>query len=143
MDNRRPVRPPQQQTSRRPLFNTAASRSKPTTTNSKTVHIASEASHQDEDLVERDPSGNYKVIGPTTAMKMGVDRGLDVDDEEKEQEDQMIALYGKQNVHWDQAGMFLFPLSVRFVLTRGYSRHGRGQGCAEGKLGEEGTELGE
>ncbi|KAJ4353938.1 uncharacterized protein N0V89_005670 [Didymosphaeria variabile] len=37
-------------------------------------------------------------------MKMGVEAPVNPEQEEKEQEDQMIALYGKTNCHWDQAG---------------------------------------
>ena len=54
-----------------------------------------------------DSAGNYKTVGPTTAMKMSVTGGLKSDaDDEADQEKQVIDLYGKENGHWDQAGKF-------------------------------------
>lgn len=71
------------------------------------VHIAAEEPLPEDDLVERDSAGNYKTVGPTTAMKMSVTGGLKSDaDEEADQEKQVIDLYGKESGHWDQAGKF-------------------------------------
>lgn len=104
MDHRRAVRPPA--TTRRALFSSTTTRPlhHPRNPNPKSVHIAAESPDPSDDLVERDSAGNYKIMAPTTAMKMGVNGVRSAEDEEKEQEDQMIALYGKQNCHWDQAG---------------------------------------
>lgn len=103
MDSRRPVRPAP--SSRRALFHATSTRQKAQHPPSKTaVHIASETPSPADDLVERDANGNYKILAPTTAMKLGVDKGTSPDEEDKEQEDQMIALYGRNNCHWDQDG---------------------------------------
>ncbi|PVI07688.1 hypothetical protein DM02DRAFT_608770 [Periconia macrospinosa] len=110
MDSRRPVRPPP--TSRRAVFHPSTSQSRrnnPLNTNAHpkpSVHIASEEPIPADDLVERDSAGNYKTMGPTTAMKIGVTGGMKGEAEEQdEQERQMIGLYGKENGHWDQAAI--------------------------------------
>lgn len=118
MDHRRPIRPPHPTNPRRPLFNTASTSSAhPSRANSRgaatskpaTVHISpDDTNNRDDDLVERDAAGNYKIMAPSTAMKMAVEPPVSPEQEEKEQEDQMIALYGKSNCHWDQAGKYIF-----------------------------------
>jgi len=109
MDSRRPVRPPP--SSRRAVFHPSTTQSRrtnplnPSTHAKPSVHIASEEPEPEKDLVERDGAGNYKTLGPTTAMKMSAIGSLENEAEaEAEQEKQMIALYGTENAHWDQAG---------------------------------------
>ncbi|KAJ4302767.1 hypothetical protein N0V90_001658 [Kalmusia sp. IMI 367209] len=118
MDTRRPVRPAP--STRRALFHTTTARAKPAHPPSKTtVHIASETASPADDLVERDAAGNYKILAPTTAMKMGVDKGTSPEEEEKDQEDQMIALYGRSNCHWDQAAILEeIKVALRASLER-------------------------
>ena len=118
MDQRRPIRPTS--TARRGLFHSTTSRRHPnplqnasslhpshtTSSNPNTrsnIPLGAEEHDPAEDLVERDSAGNYKISAPITAMKMG-SGGVGPEDEEVEQENQMIALYGKENCHWDQAG---------------------------------------
>lgn len=122
MDHRRPIRPPHPAGApRRPLFTSASTTtSHPSRTNSRTntaskpatVHISTDdTNNPDNDLVERDAAGNYKIMAPSAAMQAGVAPSISADQEEKEQEDQVISLYGKTNCHWDQAGkppFFLF-----------------------------------
>jgi hypothetical protein len=122
MDQRRPIRPTS--TARRGLFHNTTSRRHPhpnplhtasslhpshtTSTNPNArppIPLAAAEADPAEDLVERDSAGNYKISAPITAMKMG-SGGTGGEDEEVEQENQMIALYGKENCHWDQAGEF-------------------------------------
>ncbi|KAF2253964.1 hypothetical protein BU26DRAFT_516218 [Trematosphaeria pertusa] len=104
MDHRRAIRPPI--SSRRNLFHPARRQHALDPKLSKTaVHIAAEESDPKDDLVERDSAGNYSMLAPTTAMKMGVNSVRSELDDETEQENQMIALYGKQNHHWDQAAI--------------------------------------
>jgi hypothetical protein len=131
MDQRRPIRPTS--TARRGLFHSTTSRRHPNpnplhgpsslhpshTTSSNpnarpTIPIATEEPDPAADLVERDSAGNYTISAPITAMKMG-SGGTGAEDEELEQENQMIALYGKENCHWDQAGEYawgMFGLGV-------------------------------
>jgi len=127
MDQRRPIRP--SSTARRGLFNNTTSRRHPHpnplhSTSSlqpshatsshpstrPTIPIAPSDPDPAADLVERDSAGNYKISAPITAMKMG-SGGAGAEDEEVEQENQMIALYGKENCHWDQAGEFAASVS--------------------------------
>ncbi|KAF2680245.1 hypothetical protein K458DRAFT_312282 [Lentithecium fluviatile CBS 122367] len=120
MDHRRPVRPPP--AARRALFHATASRrhpnplhaqnplhpSNPASSNPNArpaMPIATEEPDPANDLVERDSAGNYKISAPITAMKMGVGGARTEADEELEQENQMIALYGKESQHWDQAAV--------------------------------------
>jgi hypothetical protein len=124
MDHRRPIRPPHPAGApRRPLFTTSSTgASHPSRANSRTtaaskpaaVHIPpDDPNNRDDDLVERDAAGNYKIMAPSTAMKMAVEVPISPEQEEKEQDDRIIALYGKSSCHWDQAGMlplFLLPL---------------------------------
>ncbi|CAI9627541.1 hypothetical protein GT037_009210 [Alternaria burnsii] len=57
------------------------------------------SSSADEDFVERDALGEYIVKAPTPVYRdMGV--GSEEDDE-SEQENQVINLYGKTNAQWD------------------------------------------
>lgn len=116
MDHRRAVRPPQ--AARRALFQPPTSRRQNPAHNKSAVHIATEEASPDDDLVERDSNGAYKVNAPSTAMKMGVGAVRSTEEEEREQEEQMIALYGKPNVHWDQAGMFLGKEAASMCRTR-------------------------
>lgn len=122
MDHRRPIRPPHPAAaaSRHPLFNSSSSTSShPSRANSRTtatsksttVHIsADDTNNPDDDLVERDAAGNYKIMAPSAAMKAGVAPPISAEQEEKDQEDQIIALYGKSSCHWDQAGEFPYFL---------------------------------
>ncbi|KAL1793702.1 hypothetical protein ACET3X_008684 [Alternaria dauci] len=56
-------------------------------------------SSADEDLVERDSLGEYIVKAPTPVYR---DMGAgSEDDDETEQENQVIGLYGKTNAQWD------------------------------------------
>ncbi|KAF2638958.1 hypothetical protein P280DRAFT_470964 [Massarina eburnea CBS 473.64] len=112
MDSRRPVRPPP--ASRRALFHPQTSQPRranphnPSTHTKPSVHIAVEEASPEEDLVERDASGNYRVAGPTTAMKVGTLGTSSVKSEGEEaekQERQMISMFGQENGHWDQAAI--------------------------------------
>ncbi|KAF1957457.1 hypothetical protein CC80DRAFT_592718 [Byssothecium circinans] len=112
MDARRPVRPPP--ASRRALFHPPPTQPRrqnplnPSIHTKPSVHIATEESSPEEDLIERDAAGNYKITGPTTAMKMGIigAGGVKSESEEaEEQERQMISMYGQENAHWDQAAI--------------------------------------
>ncbi|KAK7190172.1 hypothetical protein PSPO01_03893 [Paraphaeosphaeria sporulosa] len=117
MDHRRPIRPPPGHpvgAPRRPLFTTTSTTSsQPSRANSRTtaaskpttVHISpDDPNNPDDDLVERDATGSYKIMAPSAAMKAGVAPPISAEQEEKDQEDQIIALYGKSSCHWDQAG---------------------------------------
>ncbi|KAL5393759.1 hypothetical protein PMIN03_011150 [Paraphaeosphaeria minitans] len=131
MDHRRPIRPPPGHPAgvpRRALFTTTSTTSSHpsransrTTTSSKpaTVHISpDDANNPDDDLVERDAAGNYKIMAPSAAMKAGVAPPISAEQEEKDQEDQIIALYGKSSCHWDQAGEF----ALLFTCEEGQAR---------------------
>ncbi|KAF2446318.1 hypothetical protein P171DRAFT_483667 [Karstenula rhodostoma CBS 690.94] len=115
MDHRRPIRPPHPAGApRRPLFHASSTGSShPSRANSRTtaaskpttVHISpDDTNNPDNDLVERDAAGNYKIMAPSAAMKAGVAPPISPEQEEKDQEDQIIALYGQNSCHWDQAG---------------------------------------
>ncbi|KAL1608744.1 hypothetical protein SLS59_001934 [Nothophoma quercina] len=57
-----------------------------------------------DELVERTPNGEYAMYAPQTVYKhmaLGLGNGRE-EDEEAEQENQMIELYGQQNAHWDK-----------------------------------------
>ncbi|KAL5380207.1 hypothetical protein DPSP01_008008 [Paraphaeosphaeria sporulosa] len=118
MDHRRPIRPPPGHpvgAPRRPLFTTTSTTSsQPSRANSRTtaaskpttVHISpDDPNNPDDDLVERDATGSYKIMAPSAAMKAGVAPPISAEQEEKDQEDQIIALYGKSSCHWDQAAV--------------------------------------
>ncbi|KAF1837845.1 hypothetical protein BDW02DRAFT_565567 [Decorospora gaudefroyi] len=52
----------------------------------------------EDELVERNSSGEYVTQAPTPVYK---DMLRDADAEEQGQENELIALYGKPNTHWD------------------------------------------
>ncbi|ORY09878.1 hypothetical protein BCR34DRAFT_450804, partial [Clohesyomyces aquaticus] len=85
--------------SRRPLAHPLS-----TTVSASALHIPTEEADRNDDLVERDANGNYSMAAPSTSLKpnMGVQTELE---EETEQENQMIGLYGKRNEHWDTAAI--------------------------------------
>lgn len=142
MDHRRPVRPPS--AARRALFHSSTRRQNPLNANHSkpSVHIASEEPDPQDDFVERDGTGNYKLLAPTTAMKVGISNLTTEADEEADQENQMIALYGKQNCHWDQAGKYMIfrKVNIRANLC---SDIGRDQSRPASQFREEGAESGE
>lgn len=59
-------------------------------------------------------------MAPTAAMRMSVEKPMSAEEEEKEQEDHMISLFGRNNCHWDQTGKLQFFVSERLeqVHTR-------------------------
>ena len=87
---------------------THAPRPHPPTTTSKpaTVHIPPDTTPDPSlDLVERDSTGAYKIVGgPPAALRLSATPPLDAEAEEKEQEDHMISLCGRTACHWDQGG---------------------------------------
>ncbi|KAF2868297.1 hypothetical protein BDV95DRAFT_579542 [Massariosphaeria phaeospora] len=109
MDLRRPVRPPNP-SARRGLFPIGGTSRRPNThlnptLSTTSLHIPAEAADPKDDLVERDSSGNYCMQAPGTNIRSGSAGSRNELDEETDQENQMIALYGKQNNHWDQAAI--------------------------------------
>ncbi|KAH7087659.1 hypothetical protein FB567DRAFT_525449 [Paraphoma chrysanthemicola] len=97
----RPVRPPP--TSRRALFHPSTRRQPPTSVVRPDTATIFQQPMEDE-LVERNEKGEYKVDAPNTSYKHLVAMSREAD-EETEQENQMIELYGKQNAHWDPAAV--------------------------------------
>ncbi|KAH4848860.1 hypothetical protein HBH75_149550 [Parastagonospora nodorum] len=53
----------------------------------------------DDELVERDDKGQYIITAPSSMYKQMAH--MREGDEETEQENHIIELYGKQNAHWD------------------------------------------
>ncbi|OAL50945.1 hypothetical protein IQ07DRAFT_479582, partial [Pyrenochaeta sp. DS3sAY3a] len=102
----RAVRPPP--ASRRNLFPGTSSRR----TNTTTIRPDREATATnifqqpgEDELVERDASGEYVVFAPQMGSKnMGMPGGGDAEGEE-EAERQIINLYGKSTAHWDAAAI--------------------------------------
>ncbi|KAH8725956.1 hypothetical protein GQ44DRAFT_706182 [Phaeosphaeriaceae sp. PMI808] len=85
--------------SRRALFSTTRRQAPTSVVRPDTATIFQQ--NMDDELVERDDKGDFKVNAPNTTYKhliMGTGRETD---EETEQENQIIDLYGKQNPHWD------------------------------------------
>ncbi|KAF2474283.1 uncharacterized protein BDR25DRAFT_281139 [Lindgomyces ingoldianus] len=107
MDLRRPTRNPNPPArrhhhlfhapSRRPLTHPLS-----TAISTSALHIPAEEAERNDDLVERDGSGNYNMAAPSTNLKPNLGVAAELD-EETEQENQMISLYGKRNEHWDTA----------------------------------------
>ncbi|KAF1974546.1 hypothetical protein BU23DRAFT_553215 [Bimuria novae-zelandiae CBS 107.79] len=118
MDSHAPRRPPRALPSStapppRRLFQTTHAPPGPrapsrATTASKpsTVHIPPDAStNPDADLVERDSQGNYKIIAAPAAMRLAIEKPMTAEEEEREQERQVIALYGRSGAWSDQAAV--------------------------------------
>ncbi|KAF2181823.1 hypothetical protein K469DRAFT_713419 [Zopfia rhizophila CBS 207.26] len=109
MDIRRPTRNPNP-SSRRNIFNPPPRRPltnplSSTTISTSSLHTPfSEPSHRNNDLVERDSSGNYSMAAPAVNLKAGGGFRSE-QEEEREQENQVIALHGKRNEHWDAAAL--------------------------------------
>ena len=108
MDNhpRRPPRvpittaPPPRRLFHHPTSTTAhAPRPNPRTTTSKppTVHIPADTTPDPSaDLVERDSSGAYKIIGaPPASLRLSATPPEEEDEEEREQEEHLMGLYGR------------------------------------------------
>ncbi|KAF2795305.1 hypothetical protein K505DRAFT_273497 [Melanomma pulvis-pyrius CBS 109.77] len=53
-------------------------------------------------MVERDSTGNYSMAAPSTSLNKREVDGLQGGDEESEQENQLIALFGQHNRLYDQ-----------------------------------------
>ncbi|KAF1915461.1 hypothetical protein BDU57DRAFT_518438 [Ampelomyces quisqualis] len=103
-----PIRATRPPPSRRALFQTSTStrRNHPSTSvvRPDTATTVFPPAMCDE-LVERDEKGQFKVNAPSTMYKhlaMGANREAE---EEIEQENQIIDLYGKQDAHWDPAAV--------------------------------------
>ncbi|KAF2736954.1 hypothetical protein EJ04DRAFT_139131 [Polyplosphaeria fusca] len=103
MDIRRPTRAPP--ASRR-LFHTgtAPRRQNMGSQIATALRMPSEERSANNELVERDTTGNYAMAAPHNGIGKGASLAHEVD-EETEQENQMIAMYGTQNEHWDTAGL--------------------------------------
>ena len=89
-----------------------------------------QTSNPDDELVERDEKGNYKILGPSAAMRMSIEKPTTPEEEEKEQEDNMIALYGRGHCHWDQAGKSPVSFFSRENLRLRVGRRNRKGRCA-------------
>ncbi|KZM21863.1 hypothetical protein ST47_g6986 [Ascochyta rabiei] len=99
MDHPRAVRPPPG--ARRNLFQSSR-RQNPTAVRPDTATIFQQP--MEDELVERTPDGEYALFAPQTVYKhmaLGLGNARETD-EETEQENQMIELYGQQNAHWDR-----------------------------------------
>ncbi|KAF2631295.1 hypothetical protein BU25DRAFT_407808 [Macroventuria anomochaeta] len=99
MDHTRAVRPPPG--ARRNLFHPTR-RQNPTAVRPDTATVFQQP--MEDELVERAPNGEYALYAPQTVYKhmaLGLGNGRE-SDEETEQENQMIELYGQQNAHWDK-----------------------------------------
>ncbi|KAJ4379170.1 hypothetical protein N0V86_005214 [Didymella sp. IMI 355093] len=58
----------------------------------------------EDEMVERKPDGDYAIFAPQTVYKhmaLGLGNGRE-SDEETEQENQIIQLYGQKNAQWDK-----------------------------------------
>ncbi|KAJ4402306.1 hypothetical protein N0V91_007340 [Didymella pomorum] len=100
MDHTRAVRPPPG--ARRNLFQSTR-RQNPTAVRPDTATTIFQHPLEDE-MVERKPDGDYVMYAPQTVYKhmaLGLGNGRD-SDEETEQENQIIELYGQKNAHWDK-----------------------------------------
>ncbi|KAJ4347384.1 hypothetical protein N0V95_005481 [Ascochyta clinopodiicola] len=99
MDHTRAVRPPPG--ARRNLFQSSR-RQNPTAVRPDTATIFQQP--MEDELVERTPDGEYALFAPHTMYKhmaLGLGNAQETD-EETEQENQIIELYGQQNAHWDR-----------------------------------------
>ncbi|KAJ4989355.1 hypothetical protein SVAN01_05080 [Stagonosporopsis vannaccii] len=97
MDHNRTVRPPP----RRNLFH-GTRRGGTTAVRPDTATIFQQPTG--EELVERAPNGEYALYAPQTVYKhmaLGLGVGRETD-EETEQENQMIDLYGRKIAHYDK-----------------------------------------
>lgn len=124
---RRPTRaPPTHPPPRRPLFHTTTTTSstshppsnapsgprapiRTTTSKPPHVHIPPDRTvSPSADLVERDAQGNYKMTGPSAALRRAMEKPTDPEEEEKEQEEAVIAMYkrGMGGGAWEQGGEF-------------------------------------
>ncbi|OAL02434.1 hypothetical protein IQ06DRAFT_303138 [Phaeosphaeriaceae sp. SRC1lsM3a] len=97
----RATRPPP---SRRALFHASTRRqAQPSVVRPDTATIFQQP--MEDELVERDEKGQYKINTPSTMYKhlaMGMGRESD---EEAEHENAVIDMYGKPNPAWDQAAV--------------------------------------
>ncbi|KAJ8113923.1 hypothetical protein OPT61_g4075 [Boeremia exigua] len=99
MDHTRAVRPPPG--ARRNPFQSTR-RQNPTAVRPDTATIFQQP--MESELVERAPNGEYALYAPQTVYKhmaLGLSNGRD-SDEETEQENQVIELYGRKHTHWDK-----------------------------------------
>ncbi|KAH6622360.1 hypothetical protein C7974DRAFT_220659 [Boeremia exigua] len=98
MDHTRAVRPPAG--ARRNLFQSTR-RQNPTAVRPDTATIFQQP--MEEEMVERTSNGEFALYAPQTVYKhmaLGLGSGRE-SDEDTEQENQIIELYGRKNTHWD------------------------------------------